>query len=486
MKTHSIKINSILNVIKTLSTIIFPLITFPYISRVLMPENVGKVNFGNSYVSYFTMIATLGITTYAIRECSAVRDDNELLSKRSSEIFSINICTTIVSYVLLVLSLILFRKLDSYRILIIIQSTTIIFTTLGTDWLNSAMEDFGYITIRTIIFQIISLVLMFICVKVPEDYLKYAAISVFSSSGANIVNVFYRKRYCKVHFIKQMQWKKHFKPILFLFVMLLAQTIFTSADVTMLGIMRNNFEVGIYSTAQKIQNLIAQVSSSLAWVFIPRLSLLFSEKNFDAVNELLKKALAILMIIGIPSIAGVIAISKDIVYVIGGAAFSDASFPLKILMISFGISLVGGNFLGNMVLLPSKNEKTYMLICCVTAVVNVVLNFILIPFGGAVAAAFSTAVSSLLILFLLIIKKDKRIKVNYIFDVSKSPIIGGISLFIFCKVIEFTFKNILMRLVISICGSILIYAIVLIGMKNELVLDVLESILKKMRRREHE
>ena len=231
MSEKSIKVNSILNVIKTISSIIFPLITFPYISRVLQPENVGKVNFGASFVSYFSLIASLGITTYAIRECSAVRGDKKKLGEKASQIFSINVCTTIVAYVLLGLSLIFFRKLDSYRTLIIIQSTAILFTTWGADWLNSAMEDFKFITIRSIGFQFISLILMFILVHQPEDYFKYAAITVLSSCGANITNILYRRKYCTVRFTKDMHWHEHFKPILLLFVMILAQTIFNSADV---------------------------------------------------------------------------------------------------------------------------------------------------------------------------------------------------------------------------------------------------------------
>ena len=175
MSEKSLKVNSILNVIKTISSILFPLITFPYISRVLQPAYVGKVNFGASFVSYFSLIASLGITTYAIRECSAVRGDKNKLGEIASQIFSINVYTTIIAYVMLGLSLIFFRELDSYRTLIIVQSTAILFTTWGTDWLNSAMEDFAYITIRTIAFQFLSLVLMFLLVKTPEDYIKYAA-----------------------------------------------------------------------------------------------------------------------------------------------------------------------------------------------------------------------------------------------------------------------------------------------------------------------
>lgn len=168
-----------------------------------MPENVGKVNFGTAYISYFSMIASLGITTYAIRECSAVREDINMMEKKASEIFSINICTTIIAYLLLGLSMILFRNLDNYRLLIIIQSSSIIFMTLGADWLNATVEDFKYITIRTIVFQFISLILMFLFVKTPNDYIKYAAISVFSTSAANVVNMFYRRRICKLSLLKK-------------------------------------------------------------------------------------------------------------------------------------------------------------------------------------------------------------------------------------------------------------------------------------------
>ena len=481
MKEKSIKRNSILNVIKTISSIVFPLITFPYISRVLKPENVGKVNFGISYISYFSMIASLGVTTYAIRECSSVRNDKNVLGKRASEIFSINICTTIVAYILLAISMLVFRKLDSYRVLIVIQSTSILFATLGADWLNSAMEDFEYITMRTIVFQAVSLVLMFCLVKSPDDYLKYAAISVFSASGANIVNVFYRKRYCKIIFVKRMNWKKHFKPILLLFVMILAQTIFSSADQTMLGFMKSDYEVGIYSTAHKIENIISQVVSSLAWVVMPRMSVYFAEGDYTRINSMLKKTLSLLMCIGIPAISGVCALSREIVMIIGGEGYLEAELPLMILMASFAFSLIGGSFLGNMVLLPAKNENTYMWICCVTAIFNVVLNYLLIPYGGAKAAAFTTAASSLLIMLLLLVKKDKRIRLDYIINVSASPIIGSAVLFLYCKVIGLFISNLWSKTVVCIVGSIILYGAILIGMKNELCIEVLEAI--KARRR---
>ena len=153
----SIKRNAFFNVLKNVSSILFPLITFPYISRVLLPENVGKINFSLSFVSFFSVIATLGIYTYAIRECSKVRDDSIKFNKIANQIYSINILTTIFAYSLLFIIVCSFSELESYRTIIIFQSASILAITLGADWINAAFEDFKFITYRTLFFQIFHL-----------------------------------------------------------------------------------------------------------------------------------------------------------------------------------------------------------------------------------------------------------------------------------------------------------------------------------------
>lgn len=476
MSGKSIKVNSILNVIKTISSIIFPLITFPYISRILQPENVGKVNFGASFVSYFSLIASLGITTYAIRECSAVRGDKKKLGEKASQIFSINVCTTIVAYVLLGLSLIFFRKLDSYRTLIIIQSTAILFTTWGADWLNSAMEDFKFITIRSIGFQFISLILMFILVHQPEDYLKYAAITVLSSCGANITNILYRRKYCTVRFTKDMHWQEHFKPILLLFVMLLAQTIFNNTDTTMLGLMKGDFEVGIYSTSHKIKSIIVQVVVSLCWVVMPRMSYYFADGDWDKINTMLKKVLSVMVTIGFPCVAGCVVLSSEIIRIVSGQQYSAASLPLMILMVSFIVEIFGGSFLGNMVCLPAKQEKVFMEACCFAAVVNVILNFILIPFGGASAAALTSGVSAIVIFVWLFVKKDSRVRLNYIWEVCKGPLIGSLLIVVVCLGLKHFIHTLITLVIFSVFASVIIYGLVLLICKNEIVIDVISMI----------
>lgn len=482
-KIRDLKINTILNFIKTGTNIIFPLITFPYISRVLLPDNVGKINFGSTYVNYFTLIATLGITTYAVRECSKVRDNQNKLEKLASEIFSINICTTIVSYIFLALSLLLFEDIAEYRQLIIVQSMVILFTTLGADWLNTAMEDFVYITIRSVLFQLLSLVLMFIFVKKPDDYIVYALITVLSSSGANIANIFYRKKFCKTKFTLEINWKKHLFPIVILFVMILSQTIFTSADVTMLGLFKGDYEVGIYSTAVKLERLISQIVSSIVFVLMPRLSYMFGIGDYEKINILLRKVLGTFLLLGIPCFVGTFVMSEEIIFIIAGSAYMEAVTVLKILLFSFLFSLIGGSFLGNVVLLPSGKEVRYMIICCIATIFNVVFNAILIPTYGVYAAAFTTACSSFLIMIMLLASVDKKIRIVRKMSLLFSPIVGGIIIYVFCLMVKQMIAGVFPRLVVSIGGSIIVYGITVLIMKNEVATELVLKFLHKAKRR---
>ncbi len=479
MSQKSIKKNTIYNAIKTISAIIFPLITFPYASRVLLPDNMGKINFGMSIISYFSLIASLGITTYAVRECSAVRDDKEKLGQTASQIFSINVVTTAVAYIALALTLIFYRKLDNYRVLIIVLSITIVSATLGADWLNSAMEDFEFITIRTVGFQVLSLVLMFVFVHKPEDYMKYAIISVIAAAGASISNIWYRRRYCKVVFIRDLfhsiEWKRHMTPIIYLFVMILAQTIFSSVDSTMLGLMHGDYEVGIYGTAHKILNIVNQLISSLLWVIMPRMSYYFAEGDYENINRLLRQVLQFNITLGLPSLVGMTVLANDIIGVVAGAEYAEAAPVLQILMISFAFSLVGGSFLGNAVLLPSKQEKYYMIVCCIAAVVNIITNYITIPYWGPKAAAGTTALCSLVIMVLLLLKVDKRIHIDRIISLAAAPVIGCVLIVAVCLLCR-GLENLFVRTFVSVGVSVVVYFIVQIAMRNELVVSLLEGL----------
>ena len=482
--TKSIKKNTVFNAIKTVSAIIFPLITFPYASRTLLVENIGKVNFGLSFISYFSLIASLGINVYAIRECAKFSDDRVKLSKIASEIFSINVFTTIFSYFILILCLLFYKKIENYRILIVIQSMSIVFTTLGTDWLNTAMEDFQYITIRSLLFQVLSLILLFAFIHKPDDYLKYAAISVISSSGYNIVNMIYRKKYCDIKFTLDIDIKKHYLPIFFLFVMLLSQTIFNNVDMTMLGIMKGDFEVGIYSTANKISNIIAQLVTSIVWVILPRMSIYFGNNDKMAANKLINQLYNFSLTIGLPIVVGIYMLSRDVIVLFASKSFALSADVLKILIITTLLSILFGSLIGNMVLLPAKQEKYLMITCIITAVFNVITNYVLIPSFSAIGAAITTLLSSCLYSALVLIKGYKLIRIQIITRSMVSSVLGAFAIILICNICK-NVNLIYKRVFYSVILSTTIYFCIQIILRNDIVLMLIKPIKKYLNINKH-
>ena len=222
---RSIGVNAGLNMIRTACQVIFPLITFPYVSRVLHVENIGIYNFCQSVISYFSLLAALGISTYAIREGARYRDNEEKMSLFASEVFSINFISTAFSYLILVVCILLIPRFNQYSSIMVALSISIMFTLIGSEWIFQIYEDYKYITIRGILFQFISLILMFVLVRNSSDLFAYVWITVISCSGANILNAVSRRKYCKIRLTINAKILTHLAPILVLFATSVATTI---------------------------------------------------------------------------------------------------------------------------------------------------------------------------------------------------------------------------------------------------------------------
>ena len=228
VKRKSLKINGLLNLLKQTLNFIYPLITFPYVSRILSVESVGKYNFSSNYVNYFVLLASLGIATYAVREGSKYRGNEDQLNLFSSQLFSINVISTIIAYLILLLSLVMFKDLSRYALCILIFSIQIAFNTIGTEWIYIIFEEYGYITLRSILFKLASLVLLFLFVRNRNDYLNYAGITVFAVVGSNILNFIHVRSLASVKLTKQLDISKHIKPSLILFLSSMAVNVYVS------------------------------------------------------------------------------------------------------------------------------------------------------------------------------------------------------------------------------------------------------------------
>ena len=188
MKERSVKFNFIMNFIFSVSQFLFPMITFPYVSRVLRPEGNGSIAFATSVISYFTMIAMLGIPTYGIRACAQVRDDKEKLSRTVHELLAINFVMSLVCYIAFGISMFTVERFQRDKLLLIISSAAILLNVIGVSWLYAALEQYAYITVVAILFKVIAIGMMFMFVHTKDDYIIYGAITMFASGGSYILN----------------------------------------------------------------------------------------------------------------------------------------------------------------------------------------------------------------------------------------------------------------------------------------------------------
>ncbi|MBE6051517.1 MAG: flippase [Clostridium sp.] len=400
-KRKSVKLNAMLNVMKVGLSIIFPLITFPYASRVLGVENLGRVNYGSSIISYFILLASMGVTSYAVREGAKIRNDEKLFNEFANEVFTVNIFTTIVSYLFLILSFIVFSKLHNYASVIIIQSFSIVFATLGVEWVNNIYEDYLYITLRSIAIQVISLICLFIFIKKPEDYLIYAGITVLGNGLICILNLIHCRKFVKLKIIAKCNLKKHLKPMIIFFSNTIAVTIYVSADMTMLGWIIGSYYVGLYTVSVKIYQIIKQLLTAIYFVSIPRLSSYAEKKNYSEYKSLLSEICSVLLLIMLPMCTGLAVLSEKLILLLSGEKYIEATMSLRILSVALFFAVVGG-IIVNCVNTPLGREKSSLRATVIAAIINIVLNIIFIPIFYQNGAAFTTVVSELLVCIICI------------------------------------------------------------------------------------
>ena len=476
MAEKSIKKNAVFNVIKTLMGIVFPLITFPYVSRILSPNGIGQVNFANSIISYFSIFASLGISSYGIREAAKIRQDKVSLTKFVKEILVINLTATIISYCFLFVALICIPLFQVYRTLLIISGTSIILTTIGIDWLYGALEEFQYIAIRSIFFQFLSLCLLLLFVKNEDDYVKYAAIIVTSSGGANIWNIIHARKYIDFKLHVNLEFKKHLKPIIILFATSLAASIFTSLDTSMLGLMANTTEVGYYSASVKIVRMIRDLFPAIFGVLFARVSSYVGADETEKLNVLSERTFSFIFCFTLPIICGLILLAKPIVLLICGKEYFDSIATTRILAPLILVSACSG-FLGGQILISYRKDKIYLLSMIIAAITNIIFNYLFIPLMGASGAALGTVFAEFTIVIVDVISLwwfITKLKIfKHIFQCICATIIMGLIVYFVYRIFE---GFLIFQCCVPIFTGILVYGVSLILMKNDFMQYVLENI----------
>ncbi len=490
MRQNSVKVNFIMNAILTISTFVFPLITFPYISRVLMPVGTGKVSFATSLISYFLMIAQLGIPTYGIRACAKVRDDKEKLTKVAQELLIINLIMAVVSYILLALAIIFIPALKEERLLYIIVGTTIFLTSIGMEWLYQALEQYMFITIRSIAFKLIGVIAMFLLVKEPNDYVIYGAIVVVANSLYGILNFLYVRKYISLKPVGNYNFKRHLKAVLIFFALACATTIYTNLDIVMLGFMKSDVDVGYYNAAVRIKTILVGLVTALGAVLLPRLSYYIEVGKIKEFQKTARKAFNFVIIAALPLTIYFIIYAKYGVFLLSGDKYAGSIVPMQIIMptlIFIGIT----NILGMEILVPLGKEKTVLWSCICGAVIDLVLNFILIPKIASSGAAIGTLTAELAVLIVqgLALKNSKESETiggirNMFLSVSYWKVVLGIIIGIALSfwVIFLNLGNFITLLISAVIFFGAYYAFLMIT-KERLTLELTEGLISAIKNR---
>ncbi|CDB88737.1 polysaccharide biosynthesis protein [Clostridium sp. CAG:253] len=479
MGKKSIKKNYIYNLTYQILTILTPLLTAPYLSRVLGPSGVGTYSYIESVCSYFVLFATLGITTFGQREISYVQQDRE---KRSIIFWETNIIELFAS-LLSIIAYAIFSFIHSNWQLYIVLVFNLFAVIVNISWFFQGLEEFGKIVLRNIIFKMINIVFIFVVIKSPEDiiwYLLGTSFFTFLNNASYWISI---KKYVDFPGFKKLNPSRHYKTVLSLFLPTIAMQVYTVLDKTMIGVITNSsFENGYYEQALKISRMVLTVITSLGTVMIPRIGYHFERKEKDIVKSYMYRGYRFVWFLGIPLCIGLIMVSSNFVPWFFGEGYDKVVLLIGIL--SFLILAIGiNNVTGMQYLIPTKRQNVFTRTVVYGAVTNFILNIILIKKFQSYGAAIASVTAETVIAFVQIWIVRKELSP---WEIIKSGIhyyIAGFAMAVVLYLVGVHLSSsIINTLILVVCGALTYFAVLLV-IRDQFFFDNVVSIGKKIIKR---
>lgn len=474
---QSVKVNYILNLINTGTQMLFPLITFPYVCRVIEADGIGQINFFQSIISYISLFTCLGIPMYAIREIARDRSDVLQMNRTAMEILLLHSMLTLVGYAIVAILCLTVPQIQVNIPLFLILSLTIFFTAIGCEWFYQGIEDFKYITIRGLIIKTVSVVLLFIFVKSKTDLLYYGCYTVFGVLGGNIFNFFRLRKYIHRENIifSELHIKRHVKPVLKVFSFSVVTSIYLQLNTVLLGFLKNALAVGYFAAATKVMQMLLMMSSCLGSVMMPRTSHLIAENKEDEFNRLIQKSYDFTLAIALPMTIGLIFCAPSLITALCGVKFEHSILPSQIIA-PIILMVAISNVFGIQVLFPKGKINIVTLCCGIGAVADLILNLCLIPFFSYIGTSIAYLGAEVATTVSMYFIGRKYIPIIYF---KKSHLTYAFG----CVVMAFALYGIsllqlptLTILLLQGCCGVLAYFIILCICKDEMLVQILSKI----------
>lgn len=476
---RSVKVNFVYNFLNSVVGLLFPIITFPYITRVIMAEGIGKVSFLSSIIGYIALFSAIGIPIYAIREVAKERDDVKKRNQTTVEILLLHLLLTAIGYVVVFILAFAINRIYQDIWLFLLLSIQLLLSAIGVLWFYQAVEDFKYITIRSLCMRVVVLIALFVFVKDKNDLYYYAAITILADVGNNIINFIHLRRYLKVSDVDwhSLNLKRHVKPSLRIFLLNLITSIYVHLDSVMLGFLSSDAAVGYYTAAVRITKATLGVIGTLGNVLLPRLSNYVATGAMKEFELMVKKAMNVIITATVPMAVGLIFIAPQLIRVFCGEGYAPSVLTLQLvspIILFIGVS----NMAGLQILYPQGKESLVIKSTLVGAIVNLCLNSVLIPLYSQYGAAFATCVAELSVTSTMLIIGRKYIPYRIFNKTNVSILVFSIIMCLPLLLIQRIDSSAFVVLPIEIIFYGVLYCIYMWVSKNDLFEMVLGTIKK--------
>ena len=394
-KFTGIKRNFFYNSILTLSGYIFPFLTFPYVSRILGVSNIGIYNFVDNVINYYVLFSMMGIAIIGIRLTAKYKNNSEQLNKTFTGLFALNTINTFIALIALGLSIYFIPQLQPYKNMMYIGSAKVLFNLFLIEWFYKGIENFKYITIRSLIIKTIYVVTVFVFVRKENDYVIYYLLTILSVAVNAAFNWYYKNRF--VSLSRSFEIKPYIKPFLILGFYMLLTSMYTTFNIAYLGFVTDVREVGYYATATKLYSIILALFTAFTSVMLPRISSLLAENKIDEVKALTKRSFDILFYFSFPLIIFSSVFAPQIIQIIAGDGYEGAIIPMRIIMpliLIIGIEQI----LIIQLLMPLNKDKAIFTNSLLGALVGITLNVLLVSHLKSIGSAIVWIVSELTVL----------------------------------------------------------------------------------------
>lgn len=474
---QSVKVNYILNLINTGTQMLFPLITFPYVCRVIEADGIGQINFFQSIISYISLFTCLGIPMYAIREIARDRSDVVQMNRTAMEILLLHAMLTLVGYAIVAILCLTVPQIQVNIPLFLILSLTIFFTAIGCEWFYQGIEDFKYITIRGLIIKTVSVVLLFIFVKSKTDLLYYGCYTVFGVLGGNIFNFFRLRKYIHRENIifSELHIKRHIKPVLKVFSFSVVTSIYLQLNTVLLGFLKNALAVGYFAAATKVMQMLLKMSACLGSVMMPRASHLIAENKEAEFNRLIQKSYDFTLAIALPMTIGLIFCAPSLITALCGVKFEHSILPSQIIA-PIILMVAISNIFGIQVLFPKGKINIVTLCCGIGAVADLILNLCLIPFFSYIGTSIAYLGAEVATTVSMYFIGRRYIPIIYFKKSHLTYALGCIVMALALYGISLLQLPTLTILLLQGCCGVLAYFIILCICKDEMLVQILSKI----------